>query len=994
MNQNPIWIHSGWINSTLLIWGETKPKNGQSNNGFIYPFLVPPFDLKLRLFRYDRLSFYGTFISTNRALLHVPLKNREFQSQAGQTIVYQADDSWQTYMFPVEGIEQSINQFVQSIDLYESWSNQEDLYLSDDFSDWIAFLKHVYELLSQGAIKPSVDGKWQLQVKEAWFEYWLKRLPESTFSLTSNQSDQAINDEDKQIAGLALLKNIVDAVVRDLVQYDETQEAFQQWQSSVATNAKDFVASFGQQDSKNAASNTLINTTAFHKQIGLQQEDPFQTALVLNEPKNADANWQISIALADQKQDNLLITTEQLFAGKHPWLLNPVPRLKNDIQLLANEFAMLENLRLSSPSIEVSSDDAYQLFINEHQRLKEIGIKLIVPTGLKKPQALRVLLENKGEQLEENTEPILNWQSLANFQYSVAIGNQTVDESEFKQFVQEKQPFIYINGEWIAWDPMLATELKQYLERVNQQYSYLEAWKLEETESFPEQLDEVEFDIQWSDTLKDKLTELYKNEPQPTPLPTQFNGSLRPYQKKGFDWLIHLRKVGFGGCLADDMGLGKSIQTIAYILYVLENQPVKKAPFLLICPTSLLYNWQLECEKFAPHLKLFIHHGSDRLQEDEPRLYEADLVITSYTLALKDAALFNHVHWNGLILDEAQHIKNKETKQRRAIRKIHAVHRLALTGTPIENRLTELWSLMDLLNPSLLGGYQSFLNTYIRPIEREKSDQKQEHLRSLIKPFLLRRTKKDSETDLQLPNKTEHTVYVDLSLEQAALYQAVVDDISDRIHTVSSLERRAMILRAITRLKQICNHPAQFHKDQTISAHQSGKWDQFVTLTDGIKSKNESALIFTQYKEMGKMISAYLEEHFHQSVPFLHGGLSRKQRQYAVEQFQSDPNISFFVLSLKAGGVGLNLTKATNVIHYDRWWNPAVENQATDRAYRIGQTKEVEVYKLLTTGTVEERIDRLIMGKQALADGVLASSASLTELSDEELLSLIRLNIQ
>ncbi|GAF15608.1 helicase, SNF2/RAD54 family [Bacillus sp. JCM 19045] len=247
---------------------------------------------------------------------------------------------------------------------------------------------------------------------------------------------------------------------------------------------------------------------------------------------------------------------------------------------------------------------------------------------------------------------------------------------------------------------------------------------------------------------------------------------------------------------------------------------------------------------------------------------------------------------------------------------------------------------------------------------------------------------------MQLPTKNEHSLYVELSLEQAALYQAVVDDISDRIHTVSSLERRAMILRAITRLKQICNHPAQFHKDQAFSAHQSGKWDQFVKLTDSIHARKESTLIFTQYKEMGKMIAAYLEEEHNQTVPFLHGGLSRKQRQHAVEQFQTDSSVSFFVLSLKAGGVGLNLTKATNVIHYDRWWNPAVENQATDRAYRIGQTKEVDVYKLLTTGTVEERIDRLIIGKQALADGVLASSTSITELSDGELLSLIRLNIQ
>ncbi|WP_054710889.1 DEAD/DEAH box helicase [Bacillus sp. JCM 19041] len=992
MKHNRIWIHSGWIGNRFIIWGESLPKQGHSQNGFIYPFLVPPFELKLRLFRHDEVSFYGTFITTTRALLQAPLLKRRFQSPAGETTVYQADEQWQSYTFPIEGIQQTLSEFIHSFTLFKSWQADDQLVLSDDFTGWISFMDNLYEVIGSGAVRPDQNGTWSLLVSDEWYDQQLQHFPESTFALSADQSTLKEHKEDEErTARIELLKRIIDSAIRSLLKEgSEANEAYKVWENSIDTNLKPFIQSLGYDQSSRAT--VTRKDSLFDEELGLKQADPFQTALVLIEPKTPDNSWSVSLSLADKHQPDKLTSMDKLMAGNHPWLTNPVPRLKSDVKRIASHLPLLKQLSLSSPTLDVSADEAYALFTDHHQQLSNLGIKLIVPNWVKRPKTISVQLSEKNEPQEHGADPILNWQSLADFQYTIALGDQTLSEDQFNEYVEGRKPFIYVEGEWLAWDPALAAQLKSYLERVNERYSYLDAWKMVETNSFPDELQEVNMQIDWSDELEQKLTDLYRQSPKPINLPISFNGTLRSYQKEGVDWLAHLRKIGFGGCLADDMGLGKSIQTIAYILYVLQEQSTKKAPFLLICPTSLLFNWSNECERFAPGLTIFIHHGTDRLDENDSRLHNVDLVLTSYTLALKDAYFFEEIHWNGLILDEAQHIKNKETKQRKAIRKIQATHRLALTGTPIENRLTELWSLMDLLNPSLLGNFQRFYQTYIRPIERDGDEQTQQELQALIRPFLLRRTKNDPATDLQLPEKQEQTELVQLSIEQAALYQAVVDDVSNRIQTVSAFERRAMILRTITRLKQICNHPAQFYKDHALEKHESGKWDMFIHLIDAIHARGESVLIFTQYKEMGKMISTHVQNRLEQQVPFLHGGLSRKQRQEVISQFQNNNDITAFVLSLKAGGVGLNLTKATNVIHYDRWWNPAVENQATDRAYRIGQTKQVQVYKLLTTGTVEERIDRLISGKQALADGILASSASqLTELSDEELMSFIQL---
>ncbi|MFB4210823.1 DEAD/DEAH box helicase [Shouchella sp. JSM 1781072] len=987
MNQSSIWIHSGWVNQSFFVWAEAKGQTNQAKSGFIYPFLYSPFELKLRLFQNDPISFYGTFLTLSRSIIHVPLVQREFQSYVGSTIIYQSADSWKTHFFPIEGISFTLEEFVQFLPLFRTWKT--DFQLADDFNIWLRFMDDVYTLIEEGYFEPNQSGKWVLKVKEQWYINWASSIPMSSFSIATSQENQSMEQEEEEhyAQRKSIMEALIDCTIRELLQEEEVTVLYDEWKQSVEEPLQPLLSTLKTRTPMTTKENWSPH--AIQDRLGVKQREPFKTAIVLNEPKENQVDWTLSLALIDRTNREQVIPVKQLLTGDHPWLTNPIPQLKKDLSQIQDDFHTLSAISLSAPTVTVTSEEAFELFM-QHDRFEQIGVTLIVPNQLKQTPSIKVKLKDMQQDRYSGVDPILNWNSLSQFDYSIMVGSQEMSQEEFQTYVSEQKSLLHLNNQWLVWDPNLAERLKNFLDQIQDQYTYLDAWRLDQEEDGLEELDDIDLSIEWSEKVQEKLPQLYRREPALVPVPSTLQGSLRMYQQQGFSWLVHLRQIGFGGCLADDMGLGKSIQTIAYLLYILEQQQQKAEPFLLICPTSLLYNWEAECQKFAPELNVFIHHGNDRILEKDKRLSEYDLVITSYTLALRDERLLHEYNWNGLILDEAQHIKNKETKQRKAIRKLHATHRIALTGTPIENRLTELWSLMDLLNPSLLGNYKQFYATYIKPIEKDGDNERQQQLRTVIHPFLLRRTKETTDSELNLPAKHEELKHVPLTIEQVGLYQAIVNDIEDQIHSVSTMERRALILRTITRLKQICNHPAQFLK-APIEAHRSGKWETFQTLIHEIYERKESTLIFTQYKEMGKLIRSYLEETYG-ATSFLHGGLTKKQRLEAIETFQDREGPSFFVLSLKAGGVGLNLTKATNVIHYDRWWNPAVENQATDRAYRIGQTDEVHVYKLLTEGTIEEKIDRMITGKQHLADGILASSSQVTELSDEELLSLLRLS--
>ena len=418
---------------------------------------------------------------------------------------------------------------------------------------------------------------------------------------------------------------------------------------------------------------------------------------------------------------------------------------------------------------------------------------------------------------------------------------------------------------------------------------------------------------------------------------------------------------------------------------------------LIICPTSVLGNWQKELERFAPELQVYLHYGPSRLkgQEFSKMVRNVDVVLTSYGLSHLDSEEFESIFWGTIAIDEAQNIKNAGTKQSRAVRRLRGRHHIALTGTPMENRLSELWSIFDFINHGYLGSLRQFQKKFIIPIEKEENKDKIQQLQALIRPFLLRRTKKDEEVALNLPDKLEQKEYCPLTAEQASLYEQLIHDSFAQLEQLSGFERKGLILQMLSRLKQLCNHPALYLKEDSATRElqlqeRSNKLEKLVELIEAVLEQGESCLIFTQYLEMGEMIRSVLKKKFAVNVPFLNGSVAKSQRDMMIEQFQNG-EFPVFLLSLKAGGTGLNLTAANHVIHYDRWWNPAVENQATDRAYRIGQSRFVHVHKLICTGTLEEKIDAMLEKKQFLNDQIIQSENWITELSTEELKDLVYL---
>lgn len=987
-----IIVHGGWLDDTFFLWGEQTP-HSQFNQiiKFQYPFLLAPFELKLSLFCQDQHSFFGTFIPSAEAIIDVPLNSRQFASLAGEVTIYQADEQMEFYSFPIEGITLTPDSLLTYLPLFQKWKEEDDFELAPDFLIWTDLIEQIQDAIAQGAFAPSSSGLWELT--NFPYDEWNECMPPAALAIRANTKfieKQAAPSERLQM----VITLITDAMIRSLVNDPLVFPIYSSWKESLDPK---WLPQIKQLSKKGQLQPSVTNQT-FQQQIGALQQKPFLSGLALKEPNPNEEDWSLSLCMIDRKQPSLIIEMNQLERGEHPWRENPIGQLKHDLQLAKKKVSLLEPLRLSSPTLSLSADEAFDLFTNDDEILKQNGFHLIVPKWMTEKRKPRVtLLMGQQQEGTTHTEPLLDWQSVASFTYDVAIGDHSISEEEFIQFVENKRPFLYTNGEWIAWDPSLADTLKSFLDGMKENASYLDAWRLDQADDEWLNDDEASIEVTWSKQLTDSIKALYSTSDLLIPLPSDLKGELRPYQHEGVSWLAHLRRVGFGGCLADDMGLGKSIQTIAYILYVLEEQKKakrEKQPFLLICPTSLLSNWTYEFEQFAPSLRIFVHHGHSRITENDlDSLDNWDVIMTTYQLIVRDATLFHDIRWNGLLLDEAQQIKNVDTKQRRMIKGIKATHRIALTGTPIENRLRELWSLLDVLNPSYFGSYHHFQAQFIKPIERDRDEGQLEKLKKLIQPLILRRKKSDPKLSLGLPEKKEVVHNVHLSVEQAALYQAVVDDLVTKVNTVTTFERRALILRSLTKLKQICNHPAHFLKEASVDSHDSGKWLTLLSLTDEMIQKKEKVLIFSQYKEMGSLMKKAFEQRYQETVPFLHGSLTRTKRQETIKSFQENEAVHIFILSLKAGGVGLNLTAATNVIHYDRWWNPAVENQATDRAYRIGQINDITVHKMITVGTLEERIDRMLSEKQALADHVLAAGDQpLTELTNDELLELIKLS--
>lgn len=567
------------------------------------------------------------------------------------------------------------------------------------------------------------------------------------------------------------------------------------------------------------------------------------------------------------------------------------------------------------------------------------------------------------------------------FSYEIAIGDEKVSREEFLELVKSADGIVKYKDNYILLNP---DEINLILEKINNSPPEFSS-AIELLHSvFSESLNDVDFKV--DDAFQRAVNDFIKVEE--ITVPTGLNGKLRPYQERGFKWLYSNLMRGFGSCMADDMGLGKTIQVISLILKLKEENKLN-GYVLVVCPTTLVGNWQKEFARFAPSLIIHIYHGIERVLE----VANADVIITTYGLLRNEIAVFENKYWDIVVIDEAQNIKNPDAAQTIAVKSLKAAKYIAMTGTPVENRLSELWSIFDFINKGYLGNINSFQKNYAAPIEKQRDAEKIEKLRKVTSPFALRRLKNDKLIINDLPDKIVFDEYCYLTKEQAALYEKVLESSFKSIEASRGIARRGNIFKLITSLKQICNHPAQYTKIDNVLKHLSGKTEKTFSIIEQIFEQNEKAIIFTQYKKMGDLLVKMIKDEFKIEVPFFHGTVPRVKRDEMVEQFQSNEDIKLMVISLKAGGTGLNLTSATNVIHYDLWWNPAVEDQATDRTYRIGQTRNVIVHRLITLGTFEEKIDEMIKSKKELANLTVSTGEKLiTELSNQELKEIFTLS--
>ena len=589
---------------------------------------------------------------------------------------------------------------------------------------------------------------------------------------------------------------------------------------------------------------------------------------------------------------------------------------------------------------------------------------------------------------------LLGMDALLDFRMQVTLGGQSLTPAEIEQLLAASAGLQWIRGQWVEVDSDRLSRLIARFQGVEDAAAgglpFGQAMRLLAGAALD---DTVPADPDWSEIVAgDWLAEMLQGLRSPeglaavTPGPA-LKASLRPYQQAGVRWLHLLTRMGLGACLADDMGLGKTIQVLALLLTLERTRPS-----LLVAPASLLANWQQEAERFTPSLRCLIAHPSAMAQEelrmlDVDRLAGIDLVITSYGTLMRLPNLLK-MHWHLAVADEAQALKNPSAKQTKAVKQLDARARIALTGTPVENRLSDLWSIFDFTHPGLLGSQKAFAGL-------TKNTAHFGPLRTLVKPYILRRLKSDKRIIDDLPDKTEMTAWVALSPVQTALYQRAVKELAAQLETTEGIERKGLVLAFLMRFKQICNHPSQWLGDGAWKPEESGKFSRLSEIAEVIAAKQEKMLVFTQFREITAPLAAFLGNIFGRAGLVLHGGTPVAKRRELVKRFQEDERCPFFVLSLKAGGTGLNLTAASHVVHFDRWWNPAVENQATDRAWRIGQHCNVLAHKFVCRGTIEERIDDLIRSKQQLATDMLEGGAeiNLTEMSDAELLDLVRLDI-
>ncbi len=741
----------------------------------------------------------------------------------------------------------------------------------------------------------------------------------------------------------------------------------------------------------------------WQRPIQVSARAPFRASFRLGEPERDEGPWSVQYLLQGTKDPSLILPAAVAWKPKGTALAavgHDAGAVREHLLISLGQAAAIcprieASLKERTPEgFLTDAPGAHQFLRETAPALEQSGFGVMLPAwwtrrGAGTQWKARASVKSGSKAAAGG----LSLDTLVKFDWELALGDEKISRAELTALARLKTPLVKLRGQWVEVN---SAEIQAALEFLKQNPSG-EVTAREVVRmaigaaggAGPFEIDGVTA-TGW---VKDLLARLEGREPfEELPQPERLRGTLRPYQRRGYSWIEFLKRLGLGACLADDMGLGKTIQTLALIER--DRAAGERRPALLVCPTSVVGNWQKEADRFTPEISVLVHHGAGRkrgaaFQKEAAR---HALVVSSYALLHRDQEILREVDWAGVILDEAQNIKNAGTKQARAARSLKSGYRLALTGTPVENNVGDLWSLMEFVNPGFLGSENGFRKRFFVPIQVYADQAAAGRLRRITGPFILRRLKTDRSIIADLPEKIEMKVFCNLTKEQASLYEAVVKDAQAAIESAEGIERKGLVLATLMKLKQVCNHPAQFLKDRSSIEGRSGKLARLGEMLEETLEVGDRSLLFTQFTEMGEILHRHLQETFGMEVLFLHGGTPKKQRDRMVERFAQEDGPRLFLLSLKAGGTGLNLTSANHVFHFDRWWNPAVENQATDRAFRIGQTRNVQVRKFVCAGTLEEKIDEMIERKKDVAGRVVgAGEAWLSEMSNAQLRDLFAL---
>jgi SNF2 family DNA or RNA helicase len=879
------------------------------------------------------------------------------------------------------------------------------LLVGPDVAFWAAALRFAAGLVIRGQFLPAlnVDGG---GAKARWQPVFsgpdAQRLHALAKAMPAAARALMWNPDDSPVAAEAVLRRFLGAVLDELVRSSPDLEkpgtiesVHDQWLSSLS-------APNGAMPVNNVeASNLAAQIEQWQRPIQVSARSPFRLCFRLEEPEDDSETWVVRYLLQGTKDPSLMIPTSEVWNSKTASLLaTDKSAVKEHLLASLGQATGVwpridESLRERAPSgCRLNVNEAYAFLRENAAALEQSGFGVMLPgwwTRRGAQSRIKARANVKAPALASGRG--LSLESVVNFDWEIALGDEKVSASELAALARAKAALVRIRGQWVEVDSDDIQAALEFLEKKPSSSATLRE-VIQMALGSVKSAGTLELDrVDASGWVAEILAQLEGKTPfEELPQPEGVQGTLRPYQLRGYSWLLFLKRWGLGACLADDMGLGKTIQTLALIQH--EHLQNGRHPVLLVCPTSVVGNWQKEAARFTPDLPVLVHHGVARHKGAafQREASKHAMVVSSYSLLQRDLEILQEVPWAGVILDEAQNIKNPETKQARAARSLGRGYRIALTGTPVENHVGDLWSIMEFLNPGFLGSQSGFKKQFFVPIQVYGNQQVADRLRRITGPFLLRRLKTDKSIIADLPDKLEMKVFCTLTKEQASLYAAVVKDVEAALESTEGIERKGLVLATLSKLKQVCNHPAQFLKDGSAIAGRSGKLARLTEMLEEALEAGDRSLIFTQFREMGELIQSHLREAFGVEVLFLHGGTPKAQRDRMVERFAQNDGPRIFLLSLKAGGTGLNLTRASHVFHFDRWWNPAVENQATDRAFRIGQTKNVQVHKFLCVGTLEEKIDAMIERKKDVAGRVVGTGEGwLTELSNVEIKNLFAL---